>query len=35
MNFKDMNLKPEIVKALNDINISEPTIIQEQAIPVA
>ena len=35
MKFSDMNIKSEIVKALEEINITEPTKIQEQAIPVA
>ncbi len=35
MKFSEMNLKSEIVKALEDIKITEPTRIQKQAIPIA
>ncbi|TFG20537.1 MAG: DEAD/DEAH box helicase [Promethearchaeota archaeon] len=35
MKFNEMNLKSEIVKALEEIKITEPTRIQKQAIPIA
>ncbi len=35
MKFSEMNIKSEIVKALEEINIIEPTKIQKDAIPVA
>lgn len=33
MQFKELNIKPSILKALEDENYTEPTPIQEQAIP--
>jgi ATP-dependent RNA helicase RhlE len=35
MTFKDLNLSPEIMKALDDAGYTSPTPIQEQAIPIA
>ena len=35
LKFSEMNLKSEIVKALEEINITEPTKIQQQSIPIA
>ncbi len=34
MKFEELNLKPEIVKALKEMNIVEPTLIQEKSIPI-
>ncbi len=34
MNFEELNVKPEIVKALKEMGITEPTPIQEKAIPI-
>jgi len=34
MNFTDLSIRPEIVSALKDENIIEPTLIQEKAIPL-
>ena len=31
--FKDLGLSPEVLKALEDLNFTIPTPIQEQAIP--
>jgi ATP-dependent RNA helicase DeaD len=33
MNFEELKVKPEIVRALNELGITEPTTIQEKAIP--
>ena len=33
MEFKELNIKPSILKALNNENYTAPTPIQEQAIP--
>ncbi len=34
MNFEDLNIKPEIVKALKELGLNSPTAIQEKAIPL-
>jgi ATP-dependent RNA helicase DeaD len=33
-NFKDLGIHQELIKALNELNINTPTVIQTQAIPV-
>lgn len=35
MNFKELNVKEEIVKALDEMGIKEPTTIQQKVIPLA
>lgn len=35
MNFKELNLIPPLLKALRDVNYTEPTAIQAQTIPLA
>jgi len=34
MEFKDLNIKQEIIKALNELDITTPTEIQEKSIPI-
>lgn len=34
MNFEELNLKPELIKALNELNFTLPTQIQEKTIPL-
>ena len=33
-NFKDLGIHQELIKALDELNINTPTVIQTQAIPV-
>lgn len=35
MEFKELNLKPELITALNKIGLTKPTEVQEKAIPLA
>jgi superfamily II DNA/RNA helicase len=35
MNFEELHIRPDIIKALNEMNITEPTLIQQKAIPLA
>jgi len=34
MKFEELNIRPEIVRALNEIGLTDATTIQEKAIPI-